>query len=267
MYLYQQLLTSNRLSVKKAELRWMEFLRQIFTLIILLAKQTEVSTVILVRTIYSSSLVAQIVKKATSVQLLSCVWLFVTPWTAVQQASLSITSSWSLLRLMSIKMVMPSNHLILCRPLLLPSIFPSIRVYLNESVLHIRWPKYCSFSSSPSNEYSALISFRIDWLDLLAVQETLKSLLQHHSSKASILQPSAFFIIQLSHPYTTTGKTIALTWWNFVGKVMSLLFNMLCRLVITFLPRSKRLLVSWLQSPSTVILERRPPRKKEKKAT
>ena len=178
----------------------MEFLRQIFTLIILLAKQTEVSTVILVRTVYSSSLVAQIVKKATSVQLLSCVWLFVTPWTAAQQASLSITSSWSLLRLMSIKMVMPSNHLILCHSLLLPSIFPSIRVFLNESVLHIRWPKYCSFSSSPSNEYSALISFRIDWLDLLAVQETLKSLLQHHSSKASILQPSAFFIIQLSHP-------------------------------------------------------------------
>ena len=133
-----------------------------------------------------------------------------TPWTAAQQASLSITSSWSLLRLMSIKMVMPSNHLILCHPLLLPSIFPSIRVFLNESVLHIRWPKYCSFSSSPSNEYSALISFRIDWLDLLAVQETLKSLLQHHNSKASILQPSAFFIIQLSHPYMTTGKTIAL---------------------------------------------------------
>ena len=153
---------------------------------------------------------------------------------------------------------MPSNHLILhCPLLLLPSIFPSIRVFSNESVLHIRWPKYWSFSFSisPSNEYSGLISFRMDWLDHLAVQGTLKSLLQHHCSKASILWRSAFFIALLSHPYMTTGKTIALTKWTFVGKVMSLLFNMLSRLVITFLLRSKRLLISWLQSPSTVILE------------
>ena len=159
---------------------------------------------------------------------------------------------------MSIKSVMPSNHLILCRPLfLLPSIFPSIRVFSNESVLHIRWPKYWSFSFSisSSNEYSGLISFRMDWLDLLAVQGTLKSLLQHHSSKASLLQRSAFFIAQLSHPHMTTGKTIALTRWTFVGKVMSLLFNMLSGLVIAFLPRSKHLLISWLQSPSAVILE------------
>ena len=158
------------------------------------------------------------------------------------------------------KSVMPSNHLILCHPLLLlPSIFPSIRVFSNESALCIRWPKYWSFSFniSPSNEYSGLISFRMDWLDLLAIQGTLKSLLQHHSSKASILQCSAFFRVQLSHSYMTTGKTIALTKQTFVGKVMSLLFNMLSRLVITFLPRSKLLLISWLQSPSTVILERR----------
>ena len=181
----------------------------------------------------------------SSVQLLSRVWLFVTPWTVAHQASLSITNSQSLLKLMFIEPVMPSNHLILCHPLLLlPSIFPSIRVFPNESVLHIRWPKYWSFSFhiSPSNEYSGLISFRIDWLDLLAVQGTLESLLQHYSSKASILQRSAFFIVQLSHPYMTTGKTIALTRRTFVGKVMSLLFNMLSRLVITFLPRSKRLL-------------------------
>ena len=153
---------------------------------------------------------------------------------------------------------MPSNHLILCHPLLLlPSIFPRIRVFSNESALHIRWPKDWSFSFniSPSNEHQGLISFRMDWLDLLAVQGTLKSLLQHHSSKASILRCSAFFIVQLSHPYVTTGKTITLTKWTFVGKVMSLLFNMLSRLVITFLPRSKRLLISWLQSPSAVILE------------
>ena len=137
---------------------------------------------------------------------------------------------------------MPSNHLILCHPLIIPpSIFPSIRVFSNESALRIRWPKYRSFSFSPSNEYSGLISFRMDWLDLLAVQETLKSLLQHHSSKASVLRCSAFFIVQLSHPYMTTGKTIALTRWTFVGKVMSLLFNVLSRLVIAFLPRSKRL--------------------------
>ena len=152
---------------------------------------------------------------------------------------------------------MPSNHLILCRPLLLPpSIFPSIRVFSNQSVLHIRWPKYWSFSFniSPSTQHSGLISFRMDWLDLLAVQGTLKSLLQYHSSKAPILRHSAFFIIQLSHPYMTTGKTIALTRQTFVGKVMSLLFNMLSRLVTTFLPRSKHLLISWLQSPSAVIL-------------
>ena len=153
---------------------------------------------------------------------------------------------------------MPSNHLILRRSLLLlPSIFPSIRAFSNESVLHIRWPKYWSFSFSisPSNEYSGLISFRMDWLDLLAVQGTLKSLLQHHSSKTSILQHSAFFTVQLSHPYMTAGKTITLTRWTFVGKVISLLLNMLSRLVITFLPRSKHLLISWLQSPSAVILE------------
>ena len=194
----------------------------------------------------------------SSLQLLSCVWLFVTPWTTARQASLSITNSRSLPNLMSIKSVMPSNHLILCHPLLLlPSIFPSIRVFSNESALHIRWLKYWSFSFniSPSNEHSGLISFRMDWLDLLAVQGTLKSLLQHHSSRASILRRSAFFIVQLLHPYMTTGNTIALTRWTFVGKVMSLLFNMLSRLVITFLARSKRLLISWLQSPSAVILE------------
>ena len=153
---------------------------------------------------------------------------------------------------------MPSNHLILCRPLLLlPSIFPSIRIFSNESVLRIRWPKYWSFSfsTSPANEYSGLISFSMDWLVFHAVQGTLKSLLQHHSLKASVLQCSAFFIVQLPHPYMTTGKTIALTRWIFVGKVMSLLFTMLSRLVITFLLRSKRLLISWLQSPSAVILE------------
>ena len=159
---------------------------------------------------------------------------------------------------MSIESVMPSNHLILCPPLLLPpSIFPSIRVFSNKSALHTRWPKYWSFSFSisPSSEYSGLISFRIDWFDLLAVQGTLKSLLQHHSSRQSILQHSAFFIVQLSHPYMNTGKTIALTRQTFAGKVMSLLFNMLSRLVITFLLRSKSLLLSWLQSPSAVILE------------
>ena len=184
----------------------------------------------------------------------SHVRLFVTPWTAVHQASLSITNSQSLLKLMSIELVMPS---ILCCPfLLLPSIFPSLRVFSNESVLRIRWPKYWSFrcSISPSNEYSGLISFRMDCLDLLEVQEILKSLSQHHS-KASILQRSAFFTVQLSHPYMTTGKTIALTRRTFVGQVMSLFFSMLSRLVITFLPRSNHLLISWLQSPSAVILE------------
>ena len=171
---------------------------------------------------------------------------------------MSITNFWSLLKLMSIKSVMPSNHLILCHPLLLlPSIFPSIRVFSNEPVLHIRWPKYWSFSFniSPSNEYSGLASFRMDWMDLLAVQGTLKSLLQHHNSKASILQCSAFFIVQLSHSYVTTGKIIALTRWIIGGKVISLLFNKLSRLVISVLPRNKHLLISWLQSPSAVILE------------
>ena len=158
---------------------------------------------------------------------------------------------------MSIESVIPSNYLILCHPLLLPSIFPSIRVFSNESAFHIRWPKdwSFSFSISPSNEHPGLISFRMDWLDLFAVQGTLKSLLQYHSSKASICRRSAFFIVQLSHPFMTTGKTIVLTWQTFVGKVMSLLFNMLSRLVITFLPRSKCLLISWLQSPSAVILD------------
>ena len=188
----------------------------------------------------------------SSLQLLSRVGLFETPWTAAGQASLSITNSGSLLKLMSVELVI----LILCRPLLLPpSIYPSIKVFSNESVLHIRQPKYWSFSFSisPSNEYSGLISFRMDWLRLLPVHGMLKSFLQHHSSKASILRHSAFFIV--SHLYMTTAKTIVLTRQTFVGKAMSLLFNMLSRLVIIFLPRSKRLLISWLQSPSAVILE------------
>ena len=200
----------------------------------------------------------------TTVQLLSRFLLFATPWTAACQASLSITNSQSLLKLMSIGLVMPPNHVILCCPLLLPpSIIPRIRVLSNESALHIRWPKYWSFSFSisPSNEYSGLISFRMDWLDLLAIQGTCKSLLQHHSSKATILQCSAFFIVQLSHPYMTTGKTIPLTRWTFVGQVMSLLFSMLSRWVIAFLPRIKCLLISWLESPCAVILE--PPKIKE----
>ena len=194
-----------------------------------------------------------------TVQLLSHVWLFATPWTAAHQASLSITNSRSLLKLISIKSVRPSNHLILCHPLLLlPSIFPSIRVYASESALRIRWPKYWSFSFSisSSSEYWGLISFRMDWLNLLAVQGTVKNLLQHHSSEASILQHSAWFAVQFPHPYITTGKTIALTKQTFVGKVMSLLFNMLSRLGITFRPRSKRLLfqgwshhLQWFWSP------------------
>ena len=178
------------------------------------------------------------------------------PWAAELQASLSITKSQSLLKLMSTELVMPSNHLILCCPLLLlPSIFPSIRVFSNESIPRIRWRKHWSFSFSIiySNQYAGMISFSIDWFDLLAVQGTLKSRLQYHSSQKSILWHSAFFIVQLSHPYMTTGKTLALTRWAFVGKVMSLFFNMLSRLVIAFLPRSKSLLISWLQSPSTVI--------------
>ena len=181
----------------------------------------------------------------SSVQWLSCVQLFVTPWTAVHQASLSITNSRSLFKLMSIQLVMPSNHFILCCPLLLaPSIFHSITIFSNESVLYIRRPKYWSFSLKicPTKEHSGLISFRMGWLDLLAVQGTLKS-----------LQHSVFFIVQLSYPYMTTGKTIALTRQTFLGKVMSLIFNMLYRLVIAFLPRSKHLLISWLKSPSAVI--------------
>ena len=198
------------------------------------------------------------VRISQSVQSLSRVRLFVTPWIAARQASLSITNSQNLLKFMSIESVMPSSHLILCHPLLLLTPIPtSIRVFSTESVLRIRWPKCWSFSFSinTSNEHPGLISFRVDWLDLLAVQGTLKSLLLHHSSKGSILRHSAFFTVQLSHPYMTTGKTIALIRQTFVGKVMSLLLNMLPSLVITFLPRSKRLLISWLQSPSAVILE------------
>ena len=197
----------------------------------------------------------------SSVQLLSHIRLFASPWTEACQASPSITNSRSLLKLMSIESVMPSNHLILCHPfLLLPSVFHSIRVFCNESVLHIRWPKYWSFSFniSPSNEYSGLISFRMDWLDLLALK-SLKRDSQKSSPipqfKSSILQHSAFFIVQLSYPYMTTGKTIALTRQPFVGKLMSLFFNMLSRLVITFFPRGKHLLILWLQSPSAVILD------------
>ena len=191
------------------------------------------------------------------VQSLSLVRLFPTPWTTARQAALSITSSRSLLKLMFIESMMPSYHLILCRPLLLPSTFPSIRVFSNVSTLCIRWPKYWgfSFSINPSNVYSGLISFRIDWFHLLAVQGTLKSLLQHHSSKASILRHSAFFMVQLSYPYMSTGKTIALTIRTFAGNVMSLLFNTLSRFVIAFHPRSRCLLISWMQSPSAVILE------------
>ena len=195
----------------------------------------------------------------SSFQSLSHVRLFATPWTAVRQASQSITNSRGLPKPMSIELGMPSKDLILCHPLLLPSIFPSIRVFSNGSAFCIRWPKYWSFSFniSPSHEHPGLVSFRMDWLDLLAVQGTCKSLLQHYTSKTSILWFSAFFIVQLSHPYMTTGKTIALIRRTSVDKVMSLLFNMLSRLVITFLPRSKHLLISWLQSPSVVILEPR----------
>ena len=182
----------------------------------------------------------------SSVQSLSCVWLFATPWTAAHRVSLSFTNSRSLLKLMFIKSMMPSNHLILWCPLLLPSILPSIRVFYNQSVLRIRWPKYWSFSFSlsPSNEYSELISFRIDWLDLLAAQGTLKSLLQHHSLKASVLQHSAIFIVRLSHLYMPTAKTIALSLWTSVRKVMSLFFNTLSRFIIAFLPRNMCLLIS-----------------------
>ena len=199
-----------------------------------------------------------IVSQFSSVQSLSRVWLFVTPWIAARQASLSITNSRTSLRLTSIESVMPSSHLILCRPLfLLPPIPPSIRVFSKESTLRMRWPKYwsLSFSIIPSKETPGLISCRMDWLDLLIVQGTLKSLLQYHISKASILQCSAFFTVQLSHPHKTTGKTIALTRWTFVGKVMSPLFNILSRCVTALLSKSKCLLISWLQSPSAVILE------------
>ena len=205
---------------------------------------------------------SRVSEQFSSVQFLSRVRLFATPWIAARQASLFITNSRSLLRLMPIESVMPSSHLILYGPLLLlPPIPPSIRVFSNESTLLMRWPKYWSFSLSisPSNEHPGLICFRMDWLDLLAIQGTLKSLLQYHSSKASIFWRLAFFTVQLSHPYMTTGKTIALTRWIFVGKVMFLLFNMLSRLVVTFLLRSKHLLISWLQSPSALILE--PPQK------
>ena len=195
-----------------------------------------------------------------SVQSLSCIQHFVTPWTTACQASLSITNFQSPPKPISIVSVMPSNHLILrCSLLLLPSILPSIRVFSTESAFCITWPQYWRFrfNISPSNEHPGLSSFRMDWWDILAVQGTLKRLLQHHSSKASILPCSAFFIVRLSHLYMTIGKTIALTRWTFVGKVMSLLFNMLSRLVITSLSRSKHLLISWVQSPPTVILEPR----------
>ena len=198
-------------------------------------------------TYYSQDIL--VVFRFTSVQSLSRVQLFETSWTVAHQASLCITNSQNPPKPMCIESMMPSNYLILCCPLLLlPSIFTSIRVFSNESALCIRWPKYCSFSFniSPSNEHPGLISFRMDWLDLLAVQGTLKSLLQHHSSKASILRCSVFFTVQLSYPYMTTVKTIALTRRTTVGKVISLLLNMLSRLVITFLPRSKHLLISWL---------------------
>ena len=189
--------------------------------------------------------------------LLFLIWFLAIPWTEAHKVSLSFTVPQSLLKLMSIELILPSNHIILCHPsFLLPSIFPSIRVFSNELALCIRWPKYWSFSFSinPSNDYSELISFRIDWFHLLAVQGTLKSLLEYHSLKASVLQHSAFFMVQLSHSHMTTGK-IALNIWTFVIKVMSLLFNMLSRFVIAFLPRNKCLLISRLQSLSTVILE------------
>ena len=189
--------------------------------------------------------------------MVSFVQFFVTLWTAAHQASLSFTIAWSLLKLMFIQLVMPSNHLILCSlVLLLPSVFASIKVFSDELSLHIRWPKYWSFSFniSPSNAYSGLISFRMDWFDLFAVRGTLKSLLQHHSLKASVLQCSACFVVQFLHPYMTTGENKALTIWTFVGKVMSLLYTVLCRFVIAFLPGS-RCLTSWLWSPSAVILE------------
>ena len=208
------------------------------------ARKTQVAGSLLVRNRVFSAI--SISKDATAQFSRLVVSDSATPWTVVHQASLFITSSQSFLKHMSIDEMMPSNHLTLCPLLLLPSIFPSIRIFSKESILCIRWPKYWSFSFSisPSNEYSGLISFWIDWFDLLAVQGTLKSLLQHHSSKALILWCSAFFMVQLSHPYITTGKIIALTRWTFVDKVIFLLFNMLSMLVIAFLPRSKCLLIS-----------------------
>ena len=207
----------------------------------------------------SISDIFEAISQFSSVQTLSCVQLFATPWIAACQASLSISNSRSLLKLMPLSWwCHPAiSSSVVLFSLLLPPSPPSIRVFSNESTLIMRWPKYWSFSFSisPSNEHPELTSFRMDWLDLLAVQGTLKSLLQHHSSKASIFRCSAFFTVQLSHPYMTTGKTITLIRRTFVGKVMSLLFNVLSRLVITFLPRSKRLLISWLQSPSALILE------------
>ena len=210
----------------------------------------------------NSCIIFHCINAFSSVHSLSRVQLFAIPWIAARQVSLSITNSRSSPRLTSIESVMPSSHLILCRPLLLlPPIPPSIRVFSNESTLHMRWPKYWSFSFSiiPSKEIPGLSSFRMDWLDCLSVQGTLKSLLQHHSSKASILRHAAFFTVQLSYSYMTNEKTIALSRRTFVGKVMCLLLNMLSRLEITLLPRSKHLLISWLQSPSAVILE--PPKK------
>jgi len=207
--------------------------------------------------IFSTKLGQKILKFiVVVVELPSYVRLCVTPWIAVCGASMSLTMSWNLLKFMSIELMLPSNHSILCCPLL-PSILPSFRIFSSELALHIRWPKCWSFnfSISPSSEYSGLISFRIDWFDLLAVQGTLKSLLQHHSSEAWMLWCSAFFMVQPSHPYMTIRKTMVLTIWTFVGKVMSLLFNTLSRFVVAFLPRSSFLLLSWLQSPSTVILE------------
>ena len=202
---------------------------------------------------------------AVVVQLPSRAQLFATPWTAACQASLALIISCSLPKFMSLTLVMLSSHLILWHPLLLlPSIFPSIRDFFNESSVHIRWPKYWSFSFSirPASEYSRLISFKIDWFDLFAVQRTFRSLLQHQSLQASVLWCFAFFTVQLSQLYVTTGKTIALTIWTFVGRVLSLLFNTLSRFVIALLPRSNRLLFSWLQSPSAVISEPPPPTKK-----
>ena len=225
---------------KKDQMKWSRYRPETFFLLSFHLHQSFLNSVLGFRLLF-------FMDQFSSFQWLCRVWLFITPWTAACQASLSITNSQSPRKPMSIKWVMAPNHLILWHPLLLlPSIFPSIRNFSSELALHIRWPKYWSFSFniSPSNEHPGLISFMMDWLDLLAVQGTLKSLLQHHSSKASILWCSAFFIVQLSHPYMATGKTIALTRWTFVDKIISLLFNILSRLVITFFQRRKHLLIS-----------------------